>query len=203
MAATVGESLGARLHNGDQSVLQAILRDHGPPVAKYLLFRYPGRLQTHDVDDALNIALYRLWTHRNAFNPSRNLRRWFGRIVINAARDIMKSNLAGARPRYIVDPSRRDDDSGRRPRVDSHRSTNGPDLMAIHDALERLPAIQRRIVMADACTPHGTACSRTLAEELAVRPATVREYRRRALRRLRRALEGAVIGTAVQCDDES
>lgn len=191
--------LGCQLRAGDEAVLEAILRIHGPPILTLLKQRFVGRLTGNDLEDVLASALFRLWQHRSRFDPAlASLRVWFFRISENLARDVLKhgwhkarqleSNLEPAVLAMLLDrrPTTNDVDSARNGHV-------APKLRIpieeLREVLALLPDSQRRIVLADADSPDGLVASQFLANELGITPATVRVYRRRALERLKREIE--------------
>lgn len=53
-------------------------------------------------------------------------------------------------------------------------------LSTVTLALQSLPERQRAVLWADACSPSGTAPSAALAQELNVKPSTIRSLRHRA-----------------------
>ena len=204
--------LGTRLREGDEDVLEAILRTHGPPILALLRQRFVGRLVATDIEDVLAAALFRVWQHRTRFDPAlASLRVWLFRIAENIARDVQKlgwhkarqlelrwepAQLAMAVDCRTMNHDVHDDgddavDGEMRGRVTTLRIP--PD--ALREMLALLPDNQRRIVLADADSPDGLVASQHLAEELGIPPSTVRVYRRRALERLRRAIEQRELNT--------
>lgn len=191
--------LDARLRDGDERVLEAILRIHGPPILALLKQRFVGRLTNTDFEDVLAVALFRVWQSRSRYNPAlASLRVWFFRIAENTARDVMKhgwhkarqmeriverdvlSSLIDMRP--STDPMDSDASSGR-------SITERIPSAELRELLALLPENQRRILLADANSPDGIVSSRDLASELGIPQGTVRVYRRRALESLRQEIE--------------
>jgi RNA polymerase sigma factor (sigma-70 family) len=161
--------------------------------------RFVGRLATADFEDVLATALFRIWQNRMRFDPAlASLRVWFFRIAENVARDVLKHGWHKARqlelslePTLIVTAR---DDRSTEDDVDEGEVQAGASLLRIppeelRELLAQLPDSQRRIVVADADSPEGLVPSQELAKELGIPSATVRVYRRRALERLRRAIE--------------
>ena len=190
--------LGMQLRAGDQQALERILRTHGPPVLALLQQRFSGKLTTHDFEDVLAAALFRVWQHRTRFDPARaSLKVWLFRIAENIARDVLKygwqkarqleSNLEPAHLAMSIDPRSIDHN---RPDAEEPAFTElriAPELL--RELLALLPESQRRIVLADAESPDGLVASQLLSTELGIPASTVRVYRRRALERLRREIE--------------
>jgi RNA polymerase sigma factor (sigma-70 family) len=191
--------LEAQLREGDDAVLEAILKAHGPPILALLKQRFTSRLTATDFEDVLAAALFRIWQNRFRFDPTlASLRVWFFRIAENTARDVLKHGWHKARQlEQSVDPAllaavidhRTEQDS-----ANSH-SDMGTSLTLrippdeLQELLAMLPVNQRRIILADANSPEGLVASRDLANELGIPQATVRAYRRRGLERLRREIE--------------
>lgn len=190
--------LGHQLRAGDEAVLEAILRIHGPPILALLKQRFVGRLSGNDLDDVLASALFRVWQHRNRYDSTlASLRVWFFRIAENLARDVLKHGWHKARQLELsVEPTVLAMLLDQRPTTgsdDEQSELAMPQLRIpveqLREVLALLPDNQRRIVLADADSPDGLVASQSLADELGITPATVRVYRRRALERLRREIE--------------
>jgi RNA polymerase sigma factor (sigma-70 family) len=186
--------LGARLRSGDEGVLEAILRAHGPAILALLKQRYVGPLTAGDFEDVLATALFRIWQNRTKFDSKlASLRVWFFRIAENVARDVLRYGWVKARQlETSVEPAHLALAVDRR-WIESDAAATTPTLRIPADQLRELLALlpenQRRIVMADADSPDGLVASQSLATELGIPPSTVRVYRRRALERLRREIE--------------
>ena len=201
--------LGARLRAGDEGVLEVILRTHGPPILALLRQRFVGPLNATDLEDVLAAALFRVWQHRERFDPTRaSLRVWFFRIAENLARDVLKHGWLKARQLELsMEPTQLAEATDRRQPHGESDNGDDDDLALtqripseqLRELLALLPESQRRIVLADADSRDGVVASHDLARELGIPPATVRVYRRRALERLRREIEQR--GLAVRQDD--
>lgn len=191
--------LETRLREGDQAVLDAILRTHGPPILALLKQRFARRLTTTDFEDVLAVALFRIWQNRLRFDPLlASLRVWFFRIAENTARDVLKHGWHKARQlEQMTEPALLATavDHRSEPYHAGNGSDSGTSLALrippeeLRELLAMLPASQRYIILADANSPDGTAASRDLANELGIPQGTVRVYRSRALERLRREIE--------------
>ena len=201
--------LGAQLRAGDESVLEAILQTHGPPILSLLKQRFVGRLTATDFEDVLAVALFRVWQNRLRFDPKlASLRVWLFRIAENIARDVLKLGWQKARQLELsVAPT------SLAMAIDRHTTKigidpdDGPSLALrvapdeLRELLAMLPASQRYIILADANSPDGTVASQELAHELGIPAATVRVYRRRGLERLKREIERReLVGTVKVID---
>lgn len=190
MANGLVEPLGRRLREGDASVLADVLRVHGPSLSRHLLIHYAPLLQAADAEDALSIALFRLWHSRASFNPRKgSLGAWFRKIVLNVARNLVKSARTNRRLREVLmDPADMDRFLSRESEETVIDSTDCAESLAVSTALRSLSSKRRQILLADSVAPAGIVPSGVLAQELGLSPSTVREYRRRARNQVRRRL---------------
>ena len=197
--------LAARLLEDDQSCLEELLRSFGGGILALLRRRFYDVLREEDFEDVLSMGLFRLWNARQRYDVAQaSLRVWLYRICENAARDVLRMGWQKARALEISSDelllgcsTARTDVLSVRDDVD-HVSVNGmaalhvDELSAVHldlnDVLSDLPEAQRIILLADAATRDGVACSQRLGDELGLPAATVRVYRKRALDRVRREL---------------
>ena len=191
-----------QLMAGDEDALAGILRAYGPTIRGVLAQKYRGVLDHGDLEDVLAIALFRMWQHRERFDPKiGSLRVWLFRITENAARDVLKYGWHKARQLEVScdqqvlsslsDRSRNNGESvgGSDSKDESESAEPVSEFAAIiREALDLLPDKQRQIVLADAASRDGKVSSQELSQELGIPPATVRVYRRRAIERLRTEL---------------
>ena len=181
--------LTQRLKDGDEQVLEDILRQIGNQVRAVLLKKYSGVLGEADLDDALSLGLYRVWNSRSRFDETKSsLRVWFFRIVENAARDILRVGWHKAKSLEVNGHSGILDRTVQPEPTEPIDEDNRPPTalqMALRDILASLSEAQRTIVMADAASRDGTANNAWLAKELGLAPSSVRVYRRRALEKIR------------------
>lgn len=185
---------GRRLRDGDESVLEAILRADGPAVRGLLRQKFGGMLIAADFEDILAAALFRVWKYRDRYDPGRaSLRVWYYRIAANVARDVLRYGWQKARqmevpcePVVLASV------------IDGGVTHNEPEPQAsgssemkrdLREVLDLLPDAQRKIVMADAASRDGKVSSQQLSSELGIPAATVRVYRRRAIERLRTEMD--------------
>lgn len=201
-----GDGLSERLARGEENALEDVLREYGPPVRGLLARKYCGVLGEGDFEDVLAIALFRVWQHRERFDPTRaSLKAWFYRIATNAARDVLRYGWHKARRLEVsyegaslasvsVDPaaevsdvfSSEEDDSDS---DDVENPEHEEVRQLLREVLATLSEKQRRIVLADAASKEGKVPSQELSDELGIPPATVRVYRRRAIEKLRKELD--------------
>lgn len=192
MPVTEQVDLAQRLLQDDEQVLEDVLRAFGPAIMVVLGNRYRGVLKAQDIEDVLSVGLFRLWTHRLRFDESKaSLKVWFFRIVENAARDVLKHGWHKARALEVTSEASLSGAVTAEPTPANGQSPPVPPSaiqMEVREIVGGLSEVQRRIVMADAATRDGTACSQMLSEELGLPPGTVRVYRKRAMDRIRREL---------------
>lgn len=191
--------LAARLLEDDQSCLEELLRSFGSGILALLRRRFYDVLREEDFEDVLSMGLFRLWNARQRYDVAQaSLRVWLYRICENAARDVLRMGWQKARALEISSDELLLGCSTARTDVRDDVSVIGAaalhvdELSAVHldlnDVLSDLPDAQRVILLADAATRDGVACSQRLGDELGLPAATVRVYRKRALDRVRREL---------------
>jgi len=183
--------LATRLLNDDEHALEDLLHTYGPKIIIVLKQRYSGVLCEADLEDVISVGLFRLWTTRERFDASRgSLQVWFFRIVENAARDVLR--LGWQKARQMEQPSDFLIQPDITPPINGHAKnlTHPTQLtMDLRDIIEQLPDVQRQIVQADSMSKDDVASSDWLAQELSMKPSTVRVYRKRAMNRIRKELK--------------
>ena len=121
---------------------------------------------------------------------------WLYRICENVARDVLRMGWQKARAREVNSDDAllglcERETSRIRDEVDGEIITEFPPVAVHHDlqeVLSEIPDVQRAILLADAATKEGVACSQRLGDELGLPASTVRVYRKRALERVRREM---------------
>lgn len=143
-------------------------------------------MRVDDIDDVLMISLHRLWQNRRKFDAVRGTARvWFRQIAVNVARSQLKK---ACYREAVTDPALLDAFPAPArilARDGSPENCNPATAGLIQDILAGLSAVQRRIILAETGSSERGA-SQELAQELGLRPGTVRAYRARAWARLRR-----------------
>ncbi len=195
MQNTEQTDLATRLLNDDEHALGDLLRSYGPKIMVFMKQRYSGILCEADLEDVISIGLFRLWTTRERFDASRgSLQVWFFRIVENTARDVLRLGWQKARQMeqpsdFAVQPDTTPPINGHSKNVTTATSAPTQLTMDLRDIIEQLPDVQRHIVQADSISKDDVASSDWLAEELSMKPSTIRVYRKRAMDRIRRELK--------------
>ena len=193
MPVTEQLDLAQRLLQDDEQVLEEVLRAFGPSILAVLSQRYRDVLRSQDIEDVLSIGLFRMWTNRAKFDAKKaSLKVWLFRIVENAARDVLRHGWHKARSMEVTgefaligatkpEPVPSED-------IDENKQAPCALQMEIREIVAGLPDSQRYIVMADAATRDGTACSKSIGAELGMPAATVRVYRKRAMDKIKKEL---------------
>jgi RNA polymerase sigma-70 factor (ECF subfamily) len=186
-AAEVERDLPQRLRSGDESALGEILRAHGGMLWRMLCREFQGVLSPADVEDVISVALYRLWISRQSFDPAKAaLATWFCSIARNAARDVLKHGWHKARELEVaaeldLAEGAVDADCDSEPDAGLAAGEDDPRVARLRQVLAELPAVQRRILEADAHAWPEVAASKPLAEELGIDARSIPVYRKRAL----------------------
>jgi len=189
--------MGMRLLQGDESVLEDILRAFGPPINRFLIRKYAGFLNNADAEDILSRALFNLWEVREDYDESKgSIRGLLFKIADNFAKDMLKSGWRKAKNLEV--------------NIDSYVLRGGADIAEsytgercadvclsegdkkrlddLKQIISNLPEVQRNIITADAHARDGKADSEYLGEKLEIPSGTVRVYRNRALRKIKEEL---------------
>jgi RNA polymerase sigma factor (sigma-70 family) len=190
--------LAMALLDNDESVLVEILRLYGPDIIALLHNRFTKRLgvlRYEDIEDAVSIALGKLWKARAKYDDSKqSIRAWFYKIAERVALDVLKHGWYKARDlEENLGQDRLEETPGR---VETNgASTKGGDAKKtakeasdLQIILNKLSDAQRAIVMADAACRDGNASNEHLADELGIPAANVRVYRGRAYATIRKEL---------------
>jgi RNA polymerase sigma factor (sigma-70 family) len=171
----------------DDAWVRLVMGRHAPSVGAWLRSRY-SILTAEDVEDVVVIASVRLWAVRERFDAEKgSLRSWFARIADNVARRLIESGWA--RTRRLEVPL----DELQHPATSDNRIFDEPaeetrQASQVRQALDRLPEAYRTILLADAYATGRVASAELLSQELQIPVATVRVYRHRAVKAIRRLL---------------
>ena len=189
---------------GNQSVLDEILRVKGALVEHALRGRFAGVLNETDLEDAISVALFRLWTYRNKFDSRRSsVGAWFYLLARNAAIDILRvqsrqrelTNERQLLERVTQEVKPACHDKGADQHTHSVYHSYTPAYNAIRDAIEKLDEIDRRIVMAFIYRNEDEDWTDGIAEELGLSRNAIRIRNSRTLKKVRRQLEAVDVQT--------
>lgn len=169
--------LEARLLGGESPVLRDVLRLLGTRIERVIRGRLGKLLTDADYEDAMSIALFRLWQRRDRFDPSRSrLDRWFYVLARNAALDLLRHR--SRRHEETVG-----DELEHLPAPEDHVHRGGDSQLYrdLREALARLSEMDRRILLSGLPETQ-------LSRELGLKPGTIRVRRSRTKEKLRSVL---------------
>ncbi len=172
-------NLSIRLKNDDDTALVEILQRIGPKAYSVFCRRFPT-LKAY-MEDALEIALERLWSYRHRYDPSKmSLQSWFFLLTRSVLQDVLRTSWYRAREREITF------DIENLPNPNSVGLDQSPrEERDITEALNMLSEIDQRIILAYAHA-NGEGCwAADLAEELPLSAGAIRTRRGRILEDLR------------------
>ena len=181
------KELAIRLIQGDESSLEAILRDIGGSVAIALRRKYQ-LLTEQDVEDVLAIAIHRLWKFRSRFQPEKaSLRAFFYRVADHVACDVFRHGWYQAKLLETRGNVPEEIEARIVKQSESLTLTDETKLLQqdLAQVIEKLPIPYRKIVMADAYAKDRVASAKYLADELEISEGTVRVYRSKAMKTIR------------------
>jgi RNA polymerase sigma-70 factor (ECF subfamily) len=145
-----------------------------------------------EVDEAVQDAFLKSFTHLPSFREHVCFEIWFTRILVNGCLDRLKSRARWRRrfvPTSDTEPEQRDQ-IDRRPALAASPETallRSERRNALLAAIDHLPARQRAVIVLSQLEGHAT---REVATLLDLREATVRVHLFRAIRGLRKLLRG-------------
>ena len=178
-------ALALRLRAGDEGVLKEILQALRLSMAGSLRSRFGKLLSTHDVEEVLSNALFRLWQSRGRYDPQRApLALWFFIAVRSSAIDLLRKRARSPRvdsPAEWSIPAR---DHFRAEEAD----VASPELARLHELLQQLPEADRRILLTFGERRDEGAWVGELAEELSMTANAVRVRKSRLLDWLRQKM---------------
>jgi RNA polymerase sigma factor (sigma-70 family) len=178
---------------GDDDVLGDLIKILVPPVRVVLRYRFAGRLDEHEIQDVLIVAVRKLWDARSRFDPARgSLVALYETIAWNEAIDTLRRR-DGKAPGRVVSLG---DKVDRLPVQPPMRSENEPEpgaaqsklLADLDTCIRLLSQDEREILLADAGSIEGIADTQMLAVKLGISQGAVRIKRMRGLRKLRELL---------------
>lgn len=191
--------IASALQKGNESALADILRIYAPDIIELLHTRYVTRMRVlryEDMEDVVSIALQRLWKARLCYDSKKqSVRVWLYCISENVAKDVFKHGWHKARKleQYPGQESMEEKPADHCPssaeRAEPDSKTASKEAVDLGAALAKLPDDQRKIVMADAASPDGTASNAFLEAELDIPAPHVSVYRGRAYATLRKEMK--------------
>ncbi len=137
----------AQLRAGGDEGVRQLLRDHGPKVMWLLKSRFGYLLPEADIEALLNDATFKVFRSIRLFDPSKgSLVGWYWRIAANTARKLLHHQMRRGRLDLKADSYWQD-------RAPASLAEENPALARtlkdLHEAIEQLPDLQRKIIGAD------------------------------------------------------
>jgi RNA polymerase sigma-70 factor (ECF subfamily) len=179
------------LRASDQRALKLVLEQHGPAVRAMLKKIFASLMNDADVDDALSVALLRLWVARDRYDPSRgSLRTWLFYLARNYCLDVLRART-------------REPAAQARQLSDALVSPNAPLLEPQHSEMTRrvaelfeteLNETEQQVLRAYIRADGAGNWASELAKQLPLSAQHIRVIRLRAVQKLRRKLEDRASG---------
>jgi RNA polymerase sigma factor (sigma-70 family) len=187
---TVDEaSLLADLIAGKEQALSAVIRTIVPDLLKSLHRQFPGT-DFASLEDAMSVALMRLWQNRGHLQSSGgNLRSW---LYVVARNDLMDQFRANAHNPQAVDNTTLEHHAnannapgGREP-IEHRKDSFNNNLHLLQRALQSFSVMDQRILLEGTATPDDW--TRDISKGTQMTPNAIRVRRHRLLVRLRNQL---------------
>ncbi len=138
----------AKLRSRPEDGVRQLLRDYGPRIMWLLKNRFGYVLPDPDLEAVLNEATFKVFRSIRMFDDSRgSLGAWYWRIAANTARDLLRGQPLAAGQDAKAEPWWQD----RLPAYAEDDETSRLDrtLQDLHEAIARLPDLQRKVIRAD------------------------------------------------------
>lgn len=175
------QDIADRLRRGDSDALDDVFTELGPMIAARLTRQFSDVLSVEDIEDVMAQMLYRVWVHRNRYQPERApFGLWCSLIARNLALDAVRAKGRQRTALIAIWNELRD-----RPKPEES-PVQSPGLAALRRLLADLSAVDRQILLASVGGEEAWAAK--LAAELGLSAGTIRQRRFRALARLREAM---------------
>ena len=169
------------LRQKDPRGVELLAEFFGSSAKQMLKAKFHLRLNDLDLDAAYNGALFKAWNYGHAVDERQNLRAWFFRICINEAINLCKRS---AKPvcQDFSQMSWPSEDS-----TENQPNEKGLLVASLRAAVEQLPPLQKRILIAD-MQQKGEANASVLAKRFGTSANSIRVSRSKAKRSLRNQL---------------
>lgn len=181
-----------RLRQDDRMALEQILRFFGDKVHLALARRFDSVLSEADLEDAMAVALFRLWATRQRYDPERaSLRAWFYLLARNAAIEIIRRR--SRQPEVSLDESLRSSLAWQYPHysedeIEMPRPEREAMKHDVEEALKKLPERERWVLLKYLEHDGRSGWTATVTEKIGVTANYARVLRLRALNHLRQQM---------------
>lgn len=176
----------AKLRAGTEDGVRQLLRDYGPKVMWLLKNRFGYILPDPDLEAVLNEATFKVFKSIRMYDASKgSLGAWYWRIAANTARDLLRDQMAHVRLGLQSEPHWQD-----RPPAglaDDESPGLARTLKDLHEAIARLPDLQRKVIKAD-LESGDIADAKCLAKKHSTTEASIYMSRSKARESLRLAM---------------
>ena len=183
---TDDDSLVLRMMDRDEDALRLFFETHGLRIRPALRNKYRGVLAEPEIDEAMNMAAFKVYRNINRFDGFKGtLRGWFYIIAVHAAQDIIRREDRHGHEDLDFDPSETCGAEGENPSpIDPTQSREVRDL---NNAIENvLSPSERRVVLEDlAAGDDGIADAARLAQMMGSTVASIHALRSKARKRIK------------------
>jgi RNA polymerase sigma factor (sigma-70 family) len=179
----------------DPAALSQVLASYCPDIQRVLRTRFTPELNEQDIEDALSLALSRLWFVRHQYDPQAgSLRNFFFVIAKNLAIDLLRAKARqSSLLKQVAFPVAEEP-----AHVTAEMASRSPESLvsaerdwqkqALAESLEEFGAVDRQILLAYAHARGGEHWAAEVAAEVGLPAGTVRVRRGRLMERLRRKM---------------
>lgn len=180
-------AIAERLRRNDEQALEIVLDRFGGSVRSRLATRFGMVMDELELDDALSRALFQLWRYRDRYDPQRSsLATWFYLLARTAAFDLLRERADWEQAESAVGSPAEECPVGPEEQEELGRPA-GPNIRIerLRELLEKMSALDRRILLAFAEAEGEGNWAAALATELRMPAATIRSRKLRALAQIR------------------
>jgi RNA polymerase sigma factor (sigma-70 family) len=195
------DSIALKVFENDESALSDILKHYAPPIMTVLINKYEGQLNEQDIEDVMSISLMKFWDNRKDYDDKKGtIKALLYTIADHTAKDVLKSGWYQAKEKEVAFENEDKEQTFEHKYADE-RHLNQISLendcnehsdektKAIHQVLNELPQIQKKILISDA-KAGDEVNSAELGRRLGGIPAnTIRGYRKRAKEAFRQGMK--------------
>lgn len=181
------EDLAIRMMCGDREALREVLRRYLLPVKDLLTEKYGTTVQEADIDEAMNLAMYKMFQTAGSYDKSKaTLRAWFYTIAQSALIDIYRREKRHRRRFPLRDPEYDpagdfDDPDPEEPVTKEEKQ----EIRQLNQVIEnKLKGLQKAIILAD-LVAGGRADAAALAERFNTTKDSIYVSRHKAREKIR------------------